>query len=142
MPTFILAPRYRLDDETPWLEGIDPLRNYWLRVNGEISLTIPIGGAMVGTQAQWQQSIKQLRSLEEGQRMVIERPAGELVIQCVGINCYAIVTTINDAPVWHLFDQESIESLLMTSHPDWVCAPEHINLGRQLLAKSLGLVAA
>jgi hypothetical protein len=30
-----LAPRYRLDDDSPWLKGIDPLRRYWICVNGD-----------------------------------------------------------------------------------------------------------
>jgi hypothetical protein len=30
-----LAPRYCLDDESPWLRGIDPLRRYWICVNGD-----------------------------------------------------------------------------------------------------------
>ena len=30
-----LAPRYRLDDESPWLKGTDPMRRYWIHVNGE-----------------------------------------------------------------------------------------------------------
>jgi hypothetical protein len=41
---FTLSPRYRLDDELPWLEGIDPSRHYWIRVNGERKITVePLG---------------------------------------------------------------------------------------------------
>jgi len=44
--------------------------------------------------------------------------------------------------VWHLFDYESLESLLMTAHPDWRCAPEHLALGRSLLSVAFEQPAA
>ena len=37
---FTLSPRYRLDNELPWLEGIDLSRYYWIRVNKERKITV------------------------------------------------------------------------------------------------------
>ena len=140
--SFILSPRYRLDDESPWLEGIDPSRNYWLHINGDKNCTVAIPGVGVGTIGEWKQNIRNLRSLQPGETMAVERVVGAVVIHGVGSNCYAIAGEVAGAAVWHLFDQETIESLLMTSHPDWICATKDLDLGRRMLAKSLSLVAA
>ncbi|HEY9637141.1 MAG TPA: hypothetical protein V6D14_27320 [Coleofasciculaceae cyanobacterium] len=45
------------------------------------------------------------------------------------------------APIFHLFDQETLDSLLMMAHPDWQCTPKDINLVQQLLAHSLEKVS-
>lgn len=135
-PLFPLAPRYRLDDELPWLEGIDPSRHYWLRVNGcsEVSTAIP--GLVVASQAEFKQAILQFRALQPGEQMILERVAQATKVYCVSTNCFALEDQIEGAIVWHLFDQETLESLLMTSHPDWQCAPKDIDLGRRLLMRS------
>jgi hypothetical protein len=140
--TFVISPRYRLDDESPWLEGIDPSRNYWIRVNGEQDLTVIVPGLVVGSIEEWKKNIRSLRRLRPGEKMAVARVASELVVHCVGMNCYAIVAEIAGAEVWHLFDQETIKGLFMTSHPDWICAAKDLDLGRQMLTKSLGLLAA
>lgn len=135
--SFCLSPRYRLDDESPWLEGIDPSRHYWIKVNGDNNLTVALPGLMVSSMSELKQAIRQFRFLQPGEKMTLERIASSCTLYCVGVNCYAIESTINNAPVWHLFDQESLDSLLMTAHPDWQCAPSDIELGRKMLLRSL-----
>lgn len=139
---FIFSPRYRLDDESPWLKGIDPSRHYWIAVNGDLEITIPIPGLIVSSLRQWQHTILQFRSLQPGETMKLVRIASRCSIHCIGANCYAIATEVSGAPVWHLFDEETLDSLLMTAHPDWQCAPQDIDLGRQLLMRSWEQVAA
>lgn len=134
---FILSPRYRLDDELPWLEGIDPARYYWIAVNGNPAVKVAIPGLTVSSLKEWKQTIKQFRSLQAGETMEIVRIASSCSIHCIGDNCYAIAAEVNGAPVWHLFDHETLSSLLMTSHPDWQCTPKDLELGRQILARSL-----
>jgi hypothetical protein len=68
--------------------------------------------------------------------MTLARVASGCIIHCVSPNCYAVEAQINNAWVWHLFDQETLDSLLMTAHPNWQCAPKHIELGRKLLMRS------
>jgi hypothetical protein len=139
---FILSPRYRLDDESPWLEGIDPSRQYWISVNSNPGIKVAIPGLSVSSRQEWKQSIRQFRSLQAGEQMELVRIANRCTIHCISDNCYAIEADVAGAPVWHLFDQETLDSLLMTSHPDWQCAPKDIDLGRQLLTRSLQQVTA
>lgn len=139
---FCLSPRYRLDDESPWLEGIDPSRHYWINVNGNHNLTIALPGLMVDSIDELKKFMRQFRSLQPGEQMTVERIASTFTIHCVSTNCYGVETEINNAPVWHLFDQETLDSLLMTAHPDWQCAPSDIELGRRLLFRSLEKAAA
>ncbi|YAF97065.1 MAG: hypothetical protein AB3A66_05160 [Nodularia sp. CChRGM 3473] len=134
---FCLSPRYRLDDESPWLEGIDPSRHYWIAVNGDRNITVAVPGLVVESMSEWKQAIRQFRSLQPGEQMTLNRIASACIIHCVSSNCYAVADQINDAPVWHLFDQETLDSLLMTAHPEWQCAPSDIELGRRLLLRSL-----
>ncbi|MBD0343768.1 MAG: hypothetical protein ICV63_02800 [Coleofasciculus sp. Co-bin14] len=138
---FILSPRYRLDDESPWLEGIDPARHYWIAVNGNADVKVAIPGLSVSSLKEWKQAIRQFRSLQPGEQMELVRIASSCTIHCISFNCYAIATEVVGAAVWHLFDQETLDSLLMTAHPDWQCAPKDIDLGRQLLARSLEKVS-
>ncbi|MBD2302926.1 hypothetical protein H6G80_17380 [Nostoc sp. FACHB-87] len=139
---FCLSPRYRLDDEFPWLEGIDPSRQYWIAVNGDKSLTIAIPGLVVDSISDFKQAIRQFRALQPGEKMTLVRMAEACKIYCVSLNCYAIEMEVNNVPVWHLFDQETLDSLLMTAHPDWICAPADVELGRKLLMRSLQLAVA
>lgn len=141
-PIFVLAPRYRLDDESPWLEGIDPARYYWIAVNGDAGIRVAIPGLSVSSLEEWKQNIRQFRSLQSGDQMKLVRIATSCTLHCISDNCYAIEGEVTGAKVWHLFDQETLYSLLMTSHPDWQCAPKDIDLGRQILARSLEKVAA
>ncbi|MGQ4647607.1 hypothetical protein [Lyngbya aestuarii] len=131
-----LSPRYRLDDESPWLEGIDPSRHYWIAVNGDAAFKVAIPGLSVSSFEQWKENILQFRSLQPGERMELVRIASSCIINCISPNCYAIEGSVVGAAVWHLFDHETIDSLLMTAHPDWQCAPKDIDLGRQMLARS------
>ena len=133
---FPLSPRYRLDDEQPWLEGIDPSRHYWLWVNGEMEWTVAIPGFTASSLDQFRDVILGFRNLQPGERLVITRAATECTIHCIGENCYAIAGEVKGAAVWHLFDHETLESLLMTSHPDWQCAPKDLDLGRRLLMQA------
>lgn len=139
---FALSPRYRLDDDLPWLEGIDPSRHYWINVNGDSKLTIAIPGLTVSSSSEFKQAIRQFRSLQPGDLMILERVVNACQIHCISANCYAIETEVEQARVWHLFDQETLESLLMTAHPDWICAERDIELGRRLVARSLQQLVA
>lgn len=134
---FCLSPRYRLDDESPWLEGIDPSRHYWLAVNGDQNLVVALPGLVVSSIDELKQVMVKFRHLQPGEQMSLARTASNCQIHCVGLNCYALATEINGAMVWHLFDQEALDSLLMTAHPDWQCAPSDVELGRKLLMRSL-----
>ena len=138
---FILSPRYRRDDESPWLEGIDPGRHYWIAVNGDVSFKVAIPGLVVSSLEEWKHTIQQFRSLQPGECMELVRIASSCTIYCISSNFYAIEADVAGATVWHLFDQEAIESLLRTSHPDWRCTPKDVDLGRQMLARSWQAVA-
>ncbi|MGK7914374.1 MAG: hypothetical protein AB4038_02330 [Prochloraceae cyanobacterium] len=133
---FILSPRYLLDDRSPWLEGIDPSRNYWIFVNGDVKHSVVIPGLSVSSLEECKEAVLGFRNLQPQQQMTIERVASSCTIHCISYNCYAIEGEVAGAKTWHLFDQESLESLLMTSHPDWQPAPEHVELGRRQLANS------
>ncbi|HEY9298872.1 MAG TPA: hypothetical protein VIQ31_21445 [Phormidium sp.] len=134
---FLLCPRYRLDDESTWLLGIDPARNYWISINGETALTVSIPGLTVSSVAEWKQIMRQFRALQPGEQMQLVRVSHHLNIICISENCFAIATEVNAASVWHLFDQETLESLLRTAHPDWQCSEKDIDLGRRMLMRSL-----
>lgn len=133
---FVLAPRYRLDDESLWLEGIDPARHYWIAVNGQSALTVAIPGLSVSCPSEWKQAIRQFHALRLGEAMQLARTASSCTIHCISENCYAIASEVQNAPVWHLFDRETIESLLGTAHPDWQCSAKDIDLGRRMLMRS------
>lgn len=132
---FPLAPRYRLDDESPWLEGIDPARNYWIAVNGDRTLRVAIPGLTVSSLDEWKQIIRRWRSLQPEERIGLERAEHSCIIHCISENCYAIEAEVNGALIWHLFDREALDSLLMTSHPDWQFNAQDVNLGREMLAR-------
>jgi hypothetical protein len=136
-PLFCLSPRYRLDDESRWLEGIDPSRHYWIAVNGEKKVTLALPGLIVSSIEEFKQVIRKFRSLQPGEILNLARISSRCLIRCIATNCYAVEAEVNNAPVCHLFDQETLESLLMTAHPDWQCAPSDIELGRRLLLRSL-----
>ncbi|WP_071188955.1 hypothetical protein [Trichormus sp. NMC-1] len=136
-PLFCLSPRYRLDDESPWLQGIDPSRHYWIAVNGDKKVTLALPGLIVSSFDEFKEVIRKFRSLQPGQMMSLARVSSRCMIRCISPNCFALESRINDAPVWHLFDQETLDSLLMTAHPDWQCSPSDVELGRRLLLRSL-----
>ena len=134
---FILSPRYRLDDESVWLEGIDPSRHYWIRMNGDPQQVTIIPGVLLSSEVELRDVIQRFRALKSFDRLEIERVAGMVAIECINDNCYAIVATANGAPVWHLFDRETLEMLLRSSHPDWIPSPKDVELGRKRLNVSL-----
>lgn len=135
MKTFFpLTPRYRMEDGSEWLKGIDPGRNYWLNVNGEQTITTAIPGLISSSLSKFKESILQFRSLQEGEAMTVERIGICGTIHCISKNCYAVEDRVNGALVWHLFDKETIESLLMTSHPNWKCSAKDLDLGRVSVA--------
>lgn len=134
---FPLVPRYRLDDDQSWLVGIDPLRRYWLLVNGDEATPVILPGLSVDEFDVFRDAILTFRSLTAGETLSLPTAiGGELMIRCVSKNCYVIDTDVNGYPATHLFDQESLESLLMTAHPDWKCAPHHQELGRHMISCS------
>jgi len=58
-PRFTVIPHYQLDDQMPWLEGIDPLRNYWIAINSDRALIITLSGVKADSfrnqlEASWQ----------------------------------------------------------------------------------------
>ncbi len=131
--TLILSPRYCLDDEMNWLEGIDPLRRYWLAVNGNQQLTVVIAGLCVSSSQELKEVILGFRALQPQQTMILKGCFGKLTIHYLSPNCYAIEGRVKSALTWHLFDKETVESLLLTSHPQWVPSQRDIQLGRRLL---------
>ena len=136
-PTLSLSPRYTLDDESPWLVGIDPVRRYWIQVNGADSLKIAIPGLIVSSIEEFKNAVLGFRQLEEGEQLTLSTFGDEdLTIQCVAANLYAIAYPINEAEAWHLFDRETVEAFLLTAHPDWQCSPKDVALGRDLLLQS------
>ncbi len=135
-PDLILAPRYRLDDELPWLVGIDPSRHYWLQVNGDAAQAVAVAGLAPASQAEFKAAILRFRAMQPGEAMQLVRPVGCHTLCCVSENCYALEAEHEGGLVWHLFDRETIESLLMTAHPDWQCAPQDLDLGRRALERA------
>ena len=140
---FPLVPRYRLDDEQAWLVGIDPLRRYWLLVNGDEATPVILPGLSASDFDIFRDAILTFRGMAAGDTLKLPTALGsELIVTCVSRNCFVIDTDVNGHPATHLFDQESLESLLMTAHPDWRCAPHHRELGRQTLSLSWDKPAA
>jgi len=135
-PLFPLAPRYRLDDELPWLEGIDPLRNYWIAVNGDRDWMVKLPGLNAGSFEEFKQKMRQFRALKSGEIMELGNRDRQVQLLCISSNCFAIATENQGAPVWHLFDMETLDSLLMTAHPDWQCSEKDMDLGRRMLESS------
>lgn len=133
---FVLSPRYALDD-SDWLEGIDPSRRYWLHVNGDRCQTVQIPGLVVSSLEELKDAIKRFRSLEPAESLKVERIAESCKIHRVSSNGYAIEGRVEGALAWHLFDRETLESLLMSAHPDWIPSEKDIELGRQILLRSL-----
>jgi hypothetical protein len=140
LDTLVLSPRYLLDD-CDWLEGIDPSRHYWLQINGDPRNSVQIPGLVVSGIEELRETLGQFRALQSSESLKIERIAQTLTIHCIGSNCYAIEGAIDGAEVWHLFDRESIESLLMSAHPDWIPSEKDIELGRRMLLRSLACPA-
>lgn len=132
-----IAPRYTLDDESPWLVGIDPVRRYWLKVNGAEAFRVAIPGLSTVSFETLKEAIKSFRSLPAGATITLPTFTTErLTIHCLAHNLYAIPYPINGASAWHLFDRETIEAFLLTAHPDWQCAPQDIALGRDAIFQS------
>ena len=131
-----LSPRYRLDDETHWLIGIDPSRHYWIAINGQDGFLDAIPGLLAFSIDELKRIFRQFITLQAGEQMTLVRAAESSTIHCISQNCYALETYFQGALVWHLFDQETMESLLRTAHPDWQCSPSDLELGRQLLVRS------
>lgn len=135
--SFPLSPRYRLDDGDAWLVGVDPLRRYWLSANGDETVPVVIPGLTSNSFEAFRDSVLAFRSLRPGDSVQLPTTIGVLLtIKCVSRNCFLVDGDVNGFPASHLFDQESLESLLMTAHPDWKCAPHHQELGRQMLSLS------
>lgn len=130
-PQFTVIPRYQLDDQLPWLEGVDPLRNYWIAVNSDRAWVVSLTGLNPNSWEEFKQFMRRFRSLQPGESIKLENSDEEII--CVSPNCYAYASEVNNAPVWHLFDEESLDSLLMTAHPDWQCSQKDLLLGRSQL---------
>ena len=134
--THCLTPRYNLDDNSAWLLSIDPLRRYWLAVNGDEKFSLGVNGLFTSDMEVFRDTVLQFRDLTPGQSMRLATYSETTQIICVSANCYAIAAQVMGAEVWHLFDRESLESLLMTAHPDWTPSPEDVAKSRALLSKS------
>ncbi|MFG6104796.1 hypothetical protein U2F10_21200 [Leptothoe sp. EHU-05/26/07-4] len=132
-----LAPRYTLDDESAWLIGIDPVRRYWIKVDGETTIKITIPGLLIPSLETLKEAIQSFRSLPVGATLTLPTFTRErLTIHHLTSNLYAIPHPVNGALAWHLFDHETVEAFLLTAHPDWRCAPQDIALGRDTLIQS------
>jgi hypothetical protein len=131
------SPCYRINDELPWLEGIDPSRHYWIAVNGDNQhiATIP-GLIIISSLDELRETMRRFRTLQPGEQMILERAASITKIYCIASNCYAVEAYIDGAAVLHLFDCEALDSLLMTAHPDWQSSAKDIELGRKVLSRS------
>jgi hypothetical protein len=136
------APRYRLDDESFWLMGIDPMRRYWVAVNGCEATTLALGGLHTSSMEELSQALLDFRRLKAGETVDLPSFGGELQIHCIDQDCYAIAQDDPGAAVWHLFDRETLEALLITAHPDWMCSSADLELGRKLLNLSCQKVFA
>lgn len=100
-----------------------------------MSLAIP--GLTVNSSRAFREAIISFRSLAPGESLLLSTYINSrLEIYCIAENLYAIPYAIGTAKAWHLFDYETIESLLLTSHPDWQCSPQDMALGRDLLHQS------
>ena len=131
-----LVPRYRLDDDSSWLLAIDPVRRYWIAANGDERLSTEIAGLLTSDKQKFREVILQFRALTSGETLNLPTYREETQIYCVATNCYAVVGEVAGAEVWHIFDRESLESLLMTAHSDWIPNPKDLERSRQLLSKS------
>ena len=134
--TFCLTPRYNLNDNSSWLLSIDPLRRCWIAVNGSQEFTLGISGLLTSQTQIFRDTVLQFRALTPGQTLCFSTYSEPTQIYCVSSNCYAIVGQVMGAEVWHLFDRETMESLLMTAHPDWIPSPGDIERSRELLSTS------
>jgi len=128
---FPLSPRYRLDDDSHWLDGVDSARYYWIAVNSDRTYQAAIPGLTVSSLNELKEAIRNFRGLQPGEQMAIARSPETSIIYCVSENFYALEAEVKGAKVWHLFDYETLDSLLMTGHPRWQCRPKDTNLGSQ-----------
>lgn len=136
-PGFSLSPRYALDDESSWWVGIDPLRRYWLKINSDSDCTVAIPGLSVASQEAFIESILLFRDLLPGNTLELPTFSDQpLRIRCIHRNSYAIKDVVAGVPVWHLFERETLEQMLMTAHPDWQCSSGDVELGRRMIAHS------
>ena len=132
-----LSPRYTLDDELPWLIGIDPVRRYWIKVNGDPSIPVTVPGFMIPSLTAFKEAILNFRSMEVGSTLTLPTFTSEsLKIHHLATNLYAVPYRVKGAQAWHLFDRETVEALLLAAHPDWQCAPQDVALGRNLVWQS------
>ena len=138
-----IFPRYTLDDETHWLVGIDPVRRYWIKVNNDPALTVAIPGLAVSSGGDFKPFFLAFRALTIGDTLALPTfTSTPLMIRSLADNLYAIAYPINNAPTWHLFDREMVETFLLSAHPDWHCAPQDLELGRDLILRSWQLPSA
>jgi hypothetical protein len=142
MVPFSLTPRYRLED-SDWLQGIDPVKHYWIAINGDSNYTAAIAGLEITSSEGLRQLLWQLRRMRSGEQIQVNYRLRSLSVYCVNPTCFALQASFRGAPVWHLFDPATLENLLKTSHPEWQCTQSDIELGRNLLKScwEQGLVA-
>ena len=131
-----LTPRYNLDDNSSWLLSIDPLRRYWIAVNGDENYSLRINGLLTSQTEIFRDTVLQFRALTPGETLKVPSFDEPTEIYCVSSNSYAIAGQFMGAEVWHLFDRETMESLLMTAQSDWIPSPKDIAKSRNLLSKS------
>ncbi len=132
-----LTPRYTLDDASPWLLGIDPVRRYWINVNSEESTKITIPGLLIPSLETLKEAIQSFRTLPVGATLTLPTFTRErLTIHHPMENIYAIPHPVNGVGAWHIFDRETVEAFLLTAHPEWQCAPQDLALGRDLITQA------
>lgn len=136
-PALSLTPRYTLDDKASWLLGIDPVRRYWIYVNGQQSTPVTIAGLLIPSPETLQEAIQSFHSLAVGATLTLPTFTRErLAIHHPVENLYAIPGPVEGGNTWHIFDRETIEAFLLSAHPHWKCAPEDLALGRALIEQA------
>ncbi|MFP3786816.1 hypothetical protein, partial [Burkholderia sp. SIMBA_024] len=83
----------------PWLEGIDPLRNYWIAVNGDQSQIVTLLGLTAASFEEFKQVMRRFRSLKSGETLLLGNSEQSGKIMCISSNCYADEADLDGAPV-------------------------------------------
>jgi hypothetical protein len=129
VPALSLSPCYRLADQQNWLNWLDP-HHSWIKVNGCAELKVRLPGLAAASVEEFRSVLRQFRALQPGSELQLIRSASVTTIYCVSDSCYAVFGQVNAAPIGaidspigevpilHLFDPETLESLLHASCPD------------------------
>jgi hypothetical protein len=151
VPALSLSPRYCLNDQQNWLNWLDP-HHSWIRVNGCADLKVRLPGLAAASGEEFRSVLRQLRALQPGSELQLIRSASVTTIYRVSDSCYAIFGQVNDpingpidgltngpigdVPIMHLFDPETLESLLHASYPDGSGRPQTLDWEHCWLSQS------